>query len=366
MRGDAPAQRRQAERVGIAERVACASAACAAAMTPAGAGVDGWPTSRWRTSAPAAARSLAARSTSMTMKGGDLAAPRRSSGRIASTVGVGKARVDARACPSWRIVAQRTRRRLHGRGCASLSRILLRCLLASALALARSRPGPGSISFLRDAEIENIIRAWLTPIFNAAGPRSATRSISISSTTRRSTPSSPAARTSSSTPARCCGARAPTSSSASWRTRPAISPAAIWRAPTRRCSNATIASIIAMVRGRRRRSAGGNGDAGAAAMLGGAGVGAALVPAILGDAGSLGRPGGDELPRPHPSIGARIARILRDPAAGGAALGGARGSLHADPSADRATRRLMCASMCAFALLRRARSARLDRACTGA
>ena len=46
MPGDRLAQRRQAERVGIAEHVA-SSARRAASSTPLGAGVEGWPTSRW-------------------------------------------------------------------------------------------------------------------------------------------------------------------------------------------------------------------------------------------------------------------------------------------------------------------------------
>ena len=66
---DARAQRRNAERLGIAE-AAGRSAARAAAMAVAGAGAAGCPTSMWMTRPPAASMRAAAAITSITMNAG--------------------------------------------------------------------------------------------------------------------------------------------------------------------------------------------------------------------------------------------------------------------------------------------------------
>ena len=66
---DARAQRRDAERLGVAEP-AGRSAARAAASAVAGAGAAGWPTSMWMTRPPAASMRAAAAITSITMNGG--------------------------------------------------------------------------------------------------------------------------------------------------------------------------------------------------------------------------------------------------------------------------------------------------------
>ena len=69
MARDARAQRRNAERLGIAEP-AGSSAARAASIAVAGAGAAGWPTSMWMTWPPAASMRAAAAITSITMNGG--------------------------------------------------------------------------------------------------------------------------------------------------------------------------------------------------------------------------------------------------------------------------------------------------------
>ena len=67
--GDARAQRRHAERLGIAD-AAVGERARAACRATAGAGAAGWPTSMWTMCAPVASSRAAAAITSMTMNGG--------------------------------------------------------------------------------------------------------------------------------------------------------------------------------------------------------------------------------------------------------------------------------------------------------
>ena len=193
-----------------------------------------------------------------------------------------------------------------------LSRILC-VLLASSVVLA-GRARAQDVSILRDAEIENIIRTYATPIFAVAGLDPAAVHVYVVNDPtpqllrcRRPEPvheqrHDPAQRDAQ--PAR----RHHRPRDRSYFRRPS--------GAHRRGAAPRHDPEHHRPRGRRRRRGGERqwrrrrgGDPRRYQR------GAALVPAILDHPGGLGRPGRAQLPRPHRAIGEGIAAVLRDPAA---------------------------------------------------